>query len=140
LNALSSKLIDLVHLNPKDQQFVQELSNPGLSLAEKVFMGVLAIVVAPVVEELLFRGILYPAIKQQGWPRLALWGSSALFALIHFNMASFVPLLIFAAVLVRLYESFENLLAPMVAHSLFNAANFLTLIFQDQINRALHST
>ena len=55
-------------------------------------------------------------------------------------MASFVPLLIFAAVLVRLYESFENLLAPMVAHSLFNAANFLTLIFQDQINRALHST
>jgi hypothetical protein len=62
-----------------------------------------------------------------------LWGSSALFAAVHFNMVSFLPLLVFALVLVYLYETFQNLLAPIVAHSLFNAANFLMLIFQDQI-------
>jgi membrane protease YdiL (CAAX protease family) len=140
LNALSSKLMVLLHLNAQDQQLVQELQDRGSSVAEKVFLGVVAMVVAPVVEEMLFRGILYAALKQQGWPRLALWGSSTLFALVHSNMASFVPLLIFAVLLVRLYESFENLLAPIVAHSLFNAANFLALIYQDQINRALHLT
>jgi len=137
LQMLSSKLMDLVHLNSEEQVMVQELQNQGLSIAEKVFLGVIAIAVAPVVEELLFRGILYPAVKQQGWPRLALWGSSALFALVHGNMASFVPLMIFAVLLVRLYETFENLLASIVAHSLFNAANFLAVIYQDQINHAL---
>jgi membrane protease YdiL (CAAX protease family) len=140
LNSLSGKLMDLLHLNAQDQEMVQELQDPGLTVSQKAFLGVVAIVVAPVVEELLFRGILYPALKQRGWPRLALWGSSALFALLHCNMASFVPLLIFAVVLVRLYETFENLLAPIVAHGLFNAANFFVLIFQEQISRALHLT
>jgi hypothetical protein len=137
---LSSELMVLVHLKAQDQQMVEELQNPSLSIAEKAFLGVVAVVFAPVVEELLFRGILYPAIKQRGWPRLALWGTSALFALAHANMVSFVPLLLFAVVLVKLYEHFQNLLAPIAAHSLFNAANFLVLIFQDQIERALHLT
>ena len=48
---------------------------------------------APVAEELLFRGILYPAIKQAGFPRLALWGTSLLFAAMHMNLVTFVPLL-----------------------------------------------
>ena len=140
LNALSDKLMDLVHWNAQDQPMVQELQDPSLTVAEKVFLGVVAVVVAPMVEELLFRGILYPALKKLGRPSLALWGSSALFALVHFNVATFVPLLIFALLLVYLYETFENLLAPIVAHSLFNAANFLVLIYQDQIDRALHLT
>jgi hypothetical protein len=140
LNALSGKLMELVHLNAQDQQMVQELQDPSLTLAQKVILGVVAVVFAPVVEELLFRGILYPALKQRGRPRLALWGSSALFALVHFNMATFAPLLVFALALVYLYESFQNLLAPMVAHSLFNAANFLLLLFQDPINQYLHLT
>jgi membrane protease YdiL (CAAX protease family) len=55
-------------------------------------------------------------------------------------MATFAPLLVFALALVYLYESFQNLLAPMVAHSLFNAANFLLLLFQDPINQYLHLT
>jgi membrane protease YdiL (CAAX protease family) len=90
------------------------------------------------VEEALFRGILYPAIKQLGYPRVALWGSSAFFATVHFNMATFLPLLVFAVVLVYLYETFQNLLVPITAHALFNAANFFALIFTDQIDRVLH--
>jgi membrane protease YdiL (CAAX protease family) len=140
LQALSGYLMELVHLKAKDQQIVQELQDPSLNIPEKAVIGLIAIVVAPVVEELLFRGILYPVLKQTGRPRLALWVSSALFALVHFNMESFVPLLVFALVLVYLYETFQNLLAPIVAHSLFNAANFLMLVFQDKIDRWVHLT
>jgi membrane protease YdiL (CAAX protease family) len=140
LEQLSEHVMDLAHWNPQEQEAVQELQDPSLNVVEKVMMGVIAIVLAPIVEEALFRGILYPAIKQLGRPRLALWVSSALFAAVHHNMVSFVPLLVFALVLVRLYENFQNLLAPIVAHSLFNAANFLILIFQDQIARWWHST
>jgi len=140
LNLLSVKLMELLHLNAQDQQIVQELQDPNLNIAEKIFLGMVAVVAAPVVEEMLFRGILYPALKKLGRPRLALWGSSALFALVHFNAASFVPLFVFALWLVYLYESFENLLAPIAAHSLFNAANFLALLFQEQFKSTFHVT
>jgi membrane protease YdiL (CAAX protease family) len=140
LQWLSAYAMELVHLNPQEQVAVQELQDPSLTVTEKVIIGVIAVVLAPMVEEALFRGILYPAIKRLGRPRLALWVSSALFATVHFNMVSFVPLLAFALVLVYLYETFQNLLAPIVAHALFNASNFLILIFWDQIVRALHST
>ncbi len=138
LQSLSEYVMNLAHLQPQEQMAIQELQDPSLTLAEKSLLGVIAVVLAPVVEEALFRGILYPALKQRGWPRLALWGSSALFAAVHGNMATFAPLLAFALVLVYLYETFQNLLAPVAAHSLFNAANFLALIYKDQIERALH--
>jgi membrane protease YdiL (CAAX protease family) len=137
---LSESMMDLAHLNPQDQAAVATLQDPGLTVAEKTVLGVILVVFAPLAEEALFRGILYPAIKQRGYPRLALWGSSALFAAVHCNMASFLPLLVFALVLVYLYETFQNLLAPIAAHALFNAVNFLTIIFMDQIDRALHLT
>jgi membrane protease YdiL (CAAX protease family) len=140
LQEISYYSMRLVHIKSQEQVAVQELEDPSLTVPEKAIMGMIAIVFAPVVEEALFRGILYPAIKRLGRPRLALWVSSALFAVVHFNMVTFLPLLVFALVLVHLYETFQNLLAPVVAHSLFNATNFLILIFQDQIERALHST
>jgi membrane protease YdiL (CAAX protease family) len=136
--ALSINLMDLAHLNPQSQEPVQALQDPTLTVAAKIVLGVIVIVFAPLVEEMLFRGILYPAIKQNGWPRLALWVSSVLFAAMHRNMAIFLPLLVFALLLVYLYETFQNLLVPIVAHSLFNAVNFLIAIFMDQIDRGFH--
>jgi hypothetical protein len=80
-----------------------------------IYFGVVAIVVAPVVEEILFRGILYPAIKELGRPRLALWGTAILFALSHENAMSLLPLTFLALVLTWLYERTDNLLAPIAA-------------------------
>jgi len=140
LESLSGYLMELVHLNAKDQQIIEELQDPTLNLPEKAVLGMIVVFIAPLAEEMLFRGLLYPALKQLGRPRMALWASSALFALVHFNVETFMPLLIFALVLVRLYETFQNLLAPVVAHALFNAANFMTLIFQDKIVHWMHPT
>ncbi len=144
---LSIDLMDLAGMKPESQLAVEELQDPNLTTADKIVLGVIVIVLAPLVEEALFRGILYPAIKQLGHPRLALWSSSAFFAVMHFNMATFVPLLFLALALVYLYETFQNLLAPVAAHALFNAVNFFALIFADQLEqaweqvlRALHLT
>jgi uncharacterized protein len=78
----------------------------------------------------LFRGILYPSIKQFGYPRLALWSTSLLFAAVHMNTVTFVPLAALALVLTALYEWTDNLLAPVMAHVLFNALNFAMLLVQ----------
>lgn len=91
-----------------------------------VFFG--AVVLAPPAEEILFRGLLYPAIKDAGYPRLALWGTSVLFGCIHFNLMAALPLAVFALILALLYEATDNLLAPIAAHTFFNLVNFVYLV------------
>lgn len=139
LQGLSELLMEWARLKPEPQAIVDVLQNPGLSLGCKLLFGAGAVILAPVAEEAVFRGILYPAIKQRGYPRLALWATSGTFAAMHVNEATFLPLLLFALVLVYLYEAFGNLLAPIVAHSLFNAANFLILLFPDKLEQLWRS-
>ena len=50
-------------------------STPG----ERSYFVFFAVVLAPVAEEFIFRGVLYPFIKQLGWPRLALYRSQRAF-------------------------------------------------------------
>ena len=91
-----------------------------------VILGIficMAVLVAPIVEEILFRGILYPAIKQIGYPRLAAISTAILFALFHVNLVTFASLTAVALGLIVLYEFTDNLLAPIIAHSIFNASN-----------------
>ena len=90
--------------------------------------GLFAIVIAPLAEEVLFRGILYTAIKQRGYPVAAVFGTAVLFAVIHFYPVGFLSLVFLATVLVAIYEWTENLLAPILLHSFFNAANFVLIV------------
>jgi len=137
LQQLSALGMKTVSVQPEVQVVVQTLQETQ-TLQQRVFFAFVAILGAPVVEEIIFRGILYPAIKQHGWPRLALWGTSLLFALTHANTATFLPLTFLAMVLVFLYERTGNLLAPILAHSLFNAANYFALVFQSELKRFLN--
>lgn len=118
-------------MEPEEQLPIRVL-RASLSLGGRIALGAAAILLAPVAEEILFRGILYPAVKQAGYPRIALWGAALLFAAVHANLVTFVPLTVLALVLTALYERTNNLLAPIVAHALFNALNFVTLfLIQD---------
>jgi membrane protease YdiL (CAAX protease family) len=103
---------------------VQESSG----LWERVAMGVAAIAIAPVFEESLFRGILYPTIKNAGYPALAMAGTSLLFGAIHAALVPFLPLTFLALMLTVLFEKTDALLAPIVTHALFNAVNFTYMI------------
>jgi len=133
LQAFSAQVLDFFHahwpalgLKPELQQSVQTLKESHGFLNRFALAGI-TILLAPLAEEMLFRGILYPWIKELGFPRVALWTSSLLFAVMHFNAISFAPLLLLALLLVWLYENTANLLAPVVAHALFNALNFFAL-------------
>jgi len=90
-------------------------------------MGFMAVAVAPAAEEVLFRGLLYPVLKRRIGMSWAVAVSSLLFAVIHLNLMTFVPLLLLAGLLVWLYEYTGNLLAPLAAHAVFNLANLLLL-------------
>jgi membrane protease YdiL (CAAX protease family) len=131
---VSGKAIARLYEEPKQQTVVQVLetaTDPG----QRIIFALTAIIMAPLIEETMFRGILYPLLKQQGYRRLALWGTSLLFAAIHTNLLTFLPLFLFAVVLVMLYEWTDTMIAPITAHAAFNAINFTLLLKQSEIER-----
>lgn len=113
---------------PEEQLAVTLLANTK-SWWMRIYLGAFAVVLAPVAEEFIFRGMLYPLVKQLGSPRYALFGTSAVFALIHLDAGTLVPLFVLALALTWLYEKTDNLLAPITAHALFNATNLVLLLF-----------
>lgn len=127
LNELAYTILSLFQTAPEVQPTMQVLEI-SVSLGQRICFGFAAIVVAPLVEEILFRGILYRAIKQTGRPLLALLGSALFFGAIHANLMTLIPLTVLAVVLTLLYEKTQNLLAPIIAHSLFNAINFFMFV------------
>jgi membrane protease YdiL (CAAX protease family) len=130
LQSFSFSLLKYLGVKATTQQAVEALHSVGqgngLGL---VAFAMVTVVIAPLGEELLFRGVLYPTIKRAGFPKLALWGSSILFAAIHLNLVIFLPLLLLALILVWLYEQTDNLIAPLAAHALFNAINLAHFFF-----------
>jgi len=121
---------------PSDDQTAVKLLTDAKSVWTVVYLGVFAVVLAPVAEEFVFRGMLFPFVKQLGFPKLAWFGVSFLFALIHLNAPTLVPLFVFALALTWLYDQTDNLLAPITAHALFNATNLAVLLWQ---NRPAHA-
>jgi membrane protease YdiL (CAAX protease family) len=118
-------------VKPVEQQAVQTLRTAS-SMAGRLAAGFFTIAVAPVGEEMLFRGILYPTIKKAGFPKLALWVTSLAFAAIHANVEIFLPLLVLALLLTLLYEKTNNLLAPITAHAVFNSVQLIALYIKEQ--------
>ena len=137
LNKVSYEVIKWIQHAEPQQQLVVTILTKNAHWYQRVCFGIGAVVLAPVVEEVLFRGILYRAIKQQGYPQLALWGSSLFFAAIHSNLLTFLPLLGLALTFALLYERTDTLLAPIATHAVFNAVNFFLLLYAPKLNQSL---
>ena len=133
LALMSSVLIQAFGDQVEPQKLVKLIAEESAkqeNIGPLIFFVVMAIAVAPVAEEILFRGILYPAIKQIGYPRVAAIGTALLFALFHVNLLTFASLTVVALGLIALYEFTDNLLAPITAHAVFNASNLIMLFWQ----------
>ena len=132
LALMTSQLIQSLGDQAEPQKLVTLIAEESAkqeNIGTLIFFVVMAVAVAPVAEEILFRGILYPAVKQLGHPRVAVIGTALLFALFHVNLLTFASLTAVALALIALYEFTDNLLAPITAHAVFNASNLIMLLW-----------
>lgn len=106
-----------------EKQELVNLLSEGLSLPFGTLAALLiaAVVIAPIAEELLFRGLFYRFLKSRIRPHFAMVISSVCFGAIHYNMVAFIPLTFLGMVLVRAYERTGSLKVPILMHALFNA-------------------
>lgn len=106
------------------QESIRTLQSIDSPLEVAVF-SIMPVLQAPLVEETLFRGILFPALRS-ALPRwLAFLIPALLFAVVHANLLSVVPLFVFALLLTWQYEKTGNILCPMLTHASFNLCNIL---------------
>jgi len=85
-------------------------------------------ITAPVVEEFVFRGILYRAFSAHIRPLWANVVQAALFSAMHMNLKAAVVLFLFGLVLGTITRRSGGLLGPMVMHAAFNLIAALILL------------
>ncbi|MDG1242164.1 MAG: CPBP family intramembrane metalloprotease [Opitutae bacterium] len=113
------------------QELIKLFTNGG-DLTAISLLAVFAVVLAPIVEEIVFRGGIYRFLKSQSSVLTAQIISGALFATMHGNLMSFLPLLVIGIILARQYEGSGNILVPICFHAYFNGFNLLMLLIMSQ--------
>ncbi len=116
-----------VIFNPPEEELPKDLgAQEGVGLA--IATAILLIVVAPVAEEIFFRGFLYQAFRNSFgvWPGAAL--SGLIFGFIHFEFFKLVQLAILGVILALLFERTRSLWPPIMLHALNNTLAFIYLM------------
>ena len=103
-------------MSPGEQAMFNELTGTDLA------MVLLSCAIAPVVEEMLFRGIILRGFLAR-YPRApSIWGAAALFGVAHRNIYQFVAALLVGALSGWLYERSRSLVPCITLHAGFNTA------------------
>lgn len=77
-------------------------------------------IVAPIIEELLFRGVLFRALRKWVTFPWAMLLSAVVFGAYHGNLVQFVYAGLCGVLLAYLYEKYNSILAPIVSHIFMN--------------------
>jgi membrane protease YdiL (CAAX protease family) len=114
--ALMAELLRQAGIQPQP-----EPSQQLLTVADPVIAVLATVVVAPVAEELFFRGVAFSAWSREYGVGRALLLSALLFAIIHASLVAFLPIFTLGLILALLYRRTGSLPASMALHATFNA-------------------
>lgn len=105
----------------------------NLAVVIAVFFTV--VVIAPVVEEFLFRGLLQTTIRSFGYgPWFGIAISSALFAIVHAAPSHWPAIFFLSAGIGYSYEKSGSLFRPIFFHSLFNASAIISTLLSSNLS------
>jgi membrane protease YdiL (CAAX protease family) len=97
----------------------------GRLFAEHPWMVTILVLSAPIIEEVVFRGILFGRLAYANKFWIAIVLSSLLFALLHFVPFAVVTFFLLGALLAYLYHTTKRLWAPIVVHFVINSLALL---------------
>lgn len=123
--ALTVLIVSSLFPAPTDSVFDQFLTTPA-AMAAFAFFG---IAVAPLLEEIIFRGFLYALLADLYSPRLAVPVTALAFASLHFlqlwgNWAAMFLILVVGYVLTTVRQQTDSLIPSVIMHTSYNALIF----------------
>jgi len=101
----------------------------GIGGGELVLVIAVVVLLAPVFEEIFFRGLFYSSLRRRLGPRAAVAVNGIIFGALHFQPIYMISLVLVGMVLAYLYEKTGSLFASMTAHALYNLAVVLVALF-----------
>jgi len=117
-----------------DQFSVEEVEKRARELSDAATGGwvlvlfLVVVVGAPVVEEIVYRGLLQQGLDRSMNPSVALVITAAIFAAIHLQPIEFPGLFAFALVLGWTYRKTQRLGLPIITHMAFNASGLFAVM------------
>lgn len=114
---------------PPPQSFAIAV-NGASSVWEFALLVVLGGIVAPIREEMLFRGLIYPPLRQGFGRAKGMLLTGLFFATLHFDVVRFIPLFLGGMVLTWLYERSSSIWPTVVAHGTWNILMAVALWIQ----------
>lgn len=127
---LSAGLGELLNTEGQEDSLPEDLGAKG-SLAAGIAIGLAVTVLAPIGEEFLLRGVLYPGLRDSLAKVASIWvaialaavGNGLIFGALHLagTKAIFLPILmLFGVILCLLYQATESLYANILLHATNN--------------------
>ncbi|UTD05096.1 CPBP family intramembrane metalloprotease [Treponema denticola] len=118
-------LTDKKNITIYDILILEKLQRPRF----EPFMLIATVIISPIFEEILYRGLLYNKLKEISNVFIAVFISSILFAFLHipgygFNIKMF-SLVLDGILLTYCYEKTDNIYVPILVHSINNFFIFL---------------
>ena len=118
---------------------IQRLIFDEKRLIAQAALFFLACVFGPVVEEVLFRGVIYSSFRRHLPAAAAMLLSGFLFAAVHGQWIGLLPITLFGALLALVYEYTGSLTAVIAVHAFHNSVLLLNAVLLKNIT-ALGST
>ncbi|MBU4490087.1 MAG: CPBP family intramembrane metalloprotease [Actinobacteria bacterium] len=99
---------------------VTEMSRGGINPVLILLFFFTLVILAPVCEEIFFRGYLYPALRNRMNQQPAMLLNGLLFAAAHFDLVGFLPRFLLGYGLCWIYDRNRTLGGPIAGHALYN--------------------
>lgn len=107
-------------------EFFRQMKSPLLK-ACAIFT---VVVLAPIWEEIFFRGFIYGIVKSYLGVAVSALATSILFAFVHASLYAFLPIFVLSLFFILLYEKSGDLRVSMGAHAMFNLFNAIGVLIQ----------
>ena len=100
--------------------------------SDKATLILLAVIMAPIFEEIIFRGIIQKGLINKGVkPWKAILSAAIVFGLVHGNPWQFVGAILLGSVLGLVYYKTKSLLLPILLHAFNNLCSAMLIFYAD---------
>jgi membrane protease YdiL (CAAX protease family) len=132
LVGLASSIAEKIWHSPSESDGMVQFFHSKHDGGDLLLAILSAVVLAPLAEEILFRGYIYGYLKKNGGRILATLVTAAIFAVSHANPPAWPALFLLALGLTLAYEITGSLWASIVMHMLFNSASVVVILWFPQ--------
>lgn len=128
-NIITTVVISFI---PWPQEWMDSYIQNSSAIDGSLMAWLTAVFTAPILEEIIFRGLIYTRLKK-GFPvAAAAVITSVIFAIAHGTIIWMIYTFIFSLVLIWIFEKFQSLTASIILHMFYNLSGMaLSLIPED---------